>query len=141
MIALSMAGMGHTYLGDWTKKAGEAAKFFPRCIYIGLFIAGAVLAAQEVLHRIPKEPKSLQDVKWHDPVVYALAGAIFFLTVYYIGPMVGIFLYILGMMLVFAVEPKRDLLKIVLATIGCSVGIYLLFTKVIVLVIPGSLLF
>lgn len=141
MIALSLAGMGHTYLGDWSKKAGEAAKFFPRCIYIGLFIAGAALAVQEVLHRIPLEPKSLQDVKWHDPIIYALAGALFILTVYYIGPMVGIFLYILIMMFVFSLDPKQDWLKIVLATVGCSIGIYLLFTKVIALVIPGSLLF
>ena len=141
MIALSLAGMGHTYLGAWTKSAGEAAKFFPRSIYIVLFIAGAVLAVQELLHRIPEEPKSLQDVKWHDPIVYVLAGALFFLTVYYIGPMVGIFLYIFIMMFVFSLNPKRDLLKIIIATVCCSIGIYLLFTKVIALVVPGSLLF
>ena len=141
MIALSLAGMAHTYLGTWTKNAGEAAKFFPRCIYVGLFITGAALALQELLHRIPEEPKSLQDVKWYDPIIYTLAGLLFILTVYYIGPMVGIFLYILIMMFVFAVDPKRDIVKIIIATVGCSIGVYLLFTKVIVLVIPGSLLF
>ncbi|MEA5059074.1 hypothetical protein SDC9_136921 [bioreactor metagenome] len=141
MLALSLAGIGHTFWGSWTKNAGEAAKFFPRCIYAGLLIMGAALIVQELTKRIPPEPKALKDMKWTYPVVYTMAGILFFLTVYYIGPMVGIFLYLLSMMLAFALEPKRDLTKILIIAACCTAAVYLVFTKLILLVLPGSLLF
>lgn len=141
MMALSLLGVGHTFWGQWTKHAGEAAKFFPRCVYAVLFIMGAVLAVQELAHRAPPEPKALPDLKWYDPLVYIGAGLLFFLTVYYIGPIVGISLYLLAMMLVFSVDVKRDLVKILIATVCCTAVIYLVFTKMILLVLPGSLLF
>lgn len=141
MMALSIAGIGHTFWGSWTKHAGEAAKFFPRCVYVSLFVMGGVLVAQEIARRVAPEPKALPEMKWFYPVTYTAAGILFFLTVYYIGPIVGISLYLLGMMIAFSLDPKRDLVKILIATAGCTVGVYLVFTKLILLVIPGSLLF
>lgn len=141
MFVLGVAGMLHTVYGTWTKFAGQAAKFFPRCIYVCLMICALVLIAQELLHKMPKEPKALPDMRFYYPILFTAAGVAFFLAVYYVGPIVGVFAFLFPMMLAFSPDPKRDLPKTLLIAALSTGAIYLIFTKLIVLLLPGSLLF
>jgi len=141
VILLSVFGIVHTLIGGgWSKTTGEAAKMYPRIIYAILIIAALYLIMVEFTKKAVKEPPAIAVVKiWQVPLILIVTIA-FFYFVLYAGVLVGIFLYLFGMIWLFDEDPKKHLKANLLVAVVASAVLYLIFSKVLPVVTVSQFL-
>jgi len=142
VILLSVFGIVHTFIGGgWSKSTGEAAKMYPRIIY-GILIAVAVyLIVTELSKKVVAEPPAITVVKWWQvPLILAVTIA-FFYFVLYAGVVVGIFLFLFGMIWLFDEDPKKHWKMNLIVAVVATVVLWLIFTKLLPVVTMNQILF
>ena len=142
VIALSAFGIGHTIFGGgWSKNTGEAAKMYPRLIY-GILIAVAVyLLIVELLKKTKLEPPAIAIVKWWQVPLVLVVTIAFFYFVLYAGVAVGILLFLFGMIWLFDEDPKKNWKMNLIVAVCATVGLWVIFTKVLPVVTMKQILF
>ena len=108
VIALSVFGIVHTYIGGgWSKNTGEAAKMYPRIVYLILIAVSLFLLIVEFVKNGKVEPPAIAIVKWWQVPLILVVTVAFFYFVLYAGVTVGIFLFLFGMIWLFDEDPKK----------------------------------
>ncbi len=131
VIVLSVAGILQTFWGTWSKNTGEAAKMFPRIVYIILIVVSLYLLIKELLEKEMPEPPALTSLKlWQVPAVFT-ASAVFFLFCIHIGTGTAILLFLILMIWMFDEDFKANWKKDLLVAVFATVVLWLIFTKVL----------
>ena len=142
VIALGVFGIVHTLIGGgWSKSTGEAAKMYPRLVYAILIVVALFLLGMELLKKTKLEPPAIAVVKmWQVPLILVVTIA-FFYFVLYVGTVVGIFLFMFGMIWLFDEDPKKNWKMNLIVAVCATVGLWLIFTKVLPVVTMQQILF
>lgn len=117
-------------------------KAFPRLLGVGLLVTAAMLLAEII--RDGKAPKSkeasAEQSAGNNTVVIAvvIATAVFFVSFEWLGYMISVTAYLLGMMHFF--HPKGRWLVNVLTAVIYGVASYFIFTKALGVNLPRGLL-
>ncbi len=142
VILLSVFGIVHTFIGGgWSKTTGEAAKMYPRIIYGILIVVAVYVLIAELFKNVVVEPPAITVVKWWQvPLILVLTIA-FFYFVLYAGVMVGIFLFLFGMIWLFDEDPKKHWKMDLIVAVVATIVLWLIFTKVLPVVTMNQILF
>jgi len=141
IILLSIFGIVHTFIGGgWSKATGEAAKMYPRLVYGILIVAALYLLIIELIGKVKLEPPAIAVVKWWQVIVMLAIGIGFFYFVLYVGTVVGIFIYLLGMICLFDEAPKKNWKMDLIVAVVATVAMWLIFTKVLPIVTMQQIL-
>jgi len=136
-ILLGIAGLYDTMYGDWSSGPGYGTTFFPQLTFILLIIIGIVFQFYF------RENKT-RIIDWMDLktiVMLICTGAVYFQLVRRIGLITSSFLYCSALIAMLTSSPARNMKKIVLPGLIGTIIIWLLFTKLVVLILPRALLF
>lgn len=141
VIVISVAGMLHTFFGSgWSKSTGEAAKMYPRVVYVILFVVALLLLIRELCGKVPFEPASLTIVKWWQvPLVLVIAYAFFLFTIY-VGTAAGILIFLAGMICMFDEDVKKNWKMDLIVAVCATVVLYLIFHFVLPIVTKSQFL-
>ena len=111
-------------------------------VYIGVLVAkvlGQIVSA--LLKKTKLEPPAIAVVKmWQVPLILVVTIA-FFYFVLYVGTVVGIFLFMFGMIWLFDEDPKKNWKMNLIVAVCATVGLWLIFTKVLPVVTMKQILF
>lgn len=135
IMLISVAGILHTFFGGgWSAKTGEAGKVYPRIIYVILLISALYVIIMELLGKTPFEPPAITNVKWwHVPLIIGIAVAFFEFTIR-VGVILGIFIFLMLMISMFDVDPKKNWKINLIVAVVATVALWLVFTKVLPIV-------
>ena len=141
VILLSIAGILHTYIGGgWSTSSGEAAKMYPRAVYVLLILTAAFLLVTELLGKVAFEPAAITMVRlWQVPLLLVLTIG-FFELVLYVGLGVSLLAFLLITISLFDEDPKKHLVPNVIVSIVASVALFLVFTMVLPIMTRSQLL-
>ena len=141
VILLSIAGILHTYIGGgWSTSSGEAAKMYPRAVYVLLILTAAFLLVTELLGKAAFEPAAITMVRlWQVPLLLVLTIG-FFELVLYVGLGVSLLAFLLITISLFDEDPKKHLVPNVIVSIVASVALFLVFTMVLPIMTRSQLL-
>ncbi|MGC9312501.1 MAG: tripartite tricarboxylate transporter TctB family protein [Sediminispirochaetaceae bacterium] len=136
-ILLGIAGLYDTMYGDWSSGPGYGTTFFPQLTFILLILIGVVFQFYF------RENKT-RIIDWMDLktiVLLICTGAVYFQLVRRIGLITSSFLYCTALIAMLTSGPVRNIKKILIPGLIGTVIIWLLFTKLVVLILPRPLLF
>ena len=141
VILLSIAGILHTYIGGgWSTSSGEAAKMYPRAVYVLLILTAAFLLVTELLGKVAFEPAAITMVRlWQVPLLLVLTIG-FFELVLYVGLGVSLLAFLLITISLFDEDPKKHLVPNVIVSIVASVALFLVFTMVLPIMTRSQIL-
>ena len=141
VMLISTAGMLHTFIGGgWSKHTGEAAKLFPRIVYIILFVVALFLLIKELVGKVDFEPAALTIVKWWQVLVVLAATSAMFLCCLHVGTAVGILVFLIGMMCLFDEDFKKHWKSDVIVAVCATAALWAVFTLVLPIVTKGQIL-
>jgi len=141
VIALSVFGIVHTFIGGgWSKATGEAAKMYPRIVYGILIVSALALIIIELTGKAKKEPPAIAVVKWWQVIVMLGIGVGFFYFVLYVGTVVGIFIYLFGFISLFDEDPKKNWKMNLIVTVVATAALWLIFSRVLPIVTINQIL-
>ncbi|MFW5712179.1 MAG: tripartite tricarboxylate transporter TctB family protein [Spirochaetota bacterium] len=137
MMLIAIVGLFDTFFGDWSSGPGYGTTFFPQLAFILLF--GMGLSFQFYF----KENKT-KLIDWLDVKTIVLligTGAIYFQLVRTIGLITSSFLYCSFLIAMLTKEPLKNIKSVLIPGLIGTIIIWLLFTQLVSLVLPRTLLF
>jgi len=136
-ILLGIAGLYDTLYGDWSSGPGYGTTFFPQLTFILLILIGLIFQFYF------RENKT-KIIDWMDLktiVLLICTGAVYFQLVRRLGLITSSFLYCTALIAMLTSKPAGNIRKIVIPGLIGTIIIWLLFTKLVVLILPRPLLF
>jgi hypothetical protein len=137
MMLIAIIGLYDTVFGDWSSGPGYGTTFFPQLAFLLLF--GMGLSFQFYF----KDNKT-KLIDWLDVKTILLligTGAIYFKLVRTLGLITSSFLYCSFLIAVLTNKPLKNMKSVLIPGLIGTVIIWLLFTKLVSLVLPRTLLF
>ena|SRR6056297_3424459 len=137
MMLIAVIGLYDTFFGDWRSGPGYGTTFFPQLSFILLF--GMGLAFQFNF----KDNKT-KLIDWLDVKTVLLligTGAIYFQLIRSLGLITSSFLYCSFLVAVLTNKPLKNVKSVLIPGLIGTIIIWLLFTKLVSLVLPRTLLF
>ena len=142
VILLSVFGIVHTFIGGgWSKSTGEAAKMYPRLVYGILIVVSLYLLFIELIGKTKLEPPAIAVVKWWQVPLILVVTISFFYFVLYVGVVVGICVFLFGMICLFDEDPKKNWKGNLIVTVVATAALWVIFTKVLPVVTMTQFLF
>ena len=141
VILLSVAGILHTYVGGgWSASSGEAAKMYPRVVYVLLILTAAYLLIAELIGKVEFEPAAITVVRlWQVPLLLVLTIG-FFELVLYVGLGVSLLAFLLITISLFDEDPRKHLVPNLIVSVVATVALFLVFTMVLPIVTRSQIL-
>ncbi|MDY7029431.1 MAG: tripartite tricarboxylate transporter TctB family protein [Spirochaetota bacterium] len=136
-IMLGIAGLYDTIYGEWRSGPGYGTTFFPQLTFVLLIIVGFIF--QFYFRENKTKIIDLMDLK--TIVLLIGSGAVFFQMVRHLGLITSSFLYCSFLIAVLTSNPAKNIRRIVVPGLIGTIIIWLLFTKLVVLILPRPLLF
>ena len=136
-ILIGIIGLYDTVYGDWRSGPGYGTTFFPQLTF---FLLIGIGGAFQFYFRKNKD----KVVDWNDVKTIVLligTGALYFILVRRLGLIVSSFLYCTALIALLTSKPGKNVKSIVIPGLIGTVIIWLLFTKLVDLVLPRALLF
>lgn len=137
IVFIILFALSFTFQSSDVVKSHTTASFFPQVVLVVAMFLNAIMMYQSVKNG-PDEAteKGDREVFWR--VVLSMVVAIAFgFGVPYLGTLVSISLFIVGIMLVWGVRKK---LTIVLNAVITPILIYLIFNKILLVQLPSGIL-
>jgi len=139
--AFALGGAGgllHTFLGEWKSGPGYGARFFPQVTFALMAVCGLLIALS------PKKAGSQSLLDWSEVKSLALlvgSGLVYFHTVLTVGLVVSTFLYVTALFAVLTPHPLRNWKLVVVPGLIATACVWAMFSTLIKLVLPTTLLF
>jgi hypothetical protein len=137
IVFIILFALSFTFKSSDVVKTHTTASFFPQVVLVVAMFLNALMMYQS-LKKGPDEAKEEGDPDAFWRVVLSMAAAIGFgLGVPYLGTLVSISLFVVGIMLVWGVRKK---LTIALTALITPILIHLIFNEVLLVQLPSGIL-
>ena len=138
-ILAGFSGFLYTILGDFSEGAGIGAHLLPQLSFLVILATGVSLIIDR---RESFQPKGdIVSVTSSSVMIFSVIGLVYFLCVLYIGLVVSTFLYSCGMFSLLTVNPRKNWKPIVIPGAIITLFIWIIFTRVLSIVLPNPILF
>lgn len=137
MMLIAIIGLYDTFFGDWSSGPGYGTTFFPQLAFVLLF--GMGFSFQFYF----KDNKA-KVIDWLDIKTILLligTGVIYFQLVRSLGLISSSFLYCSFLIAVLTHKPLKNIKSVLIPGLIGTIIIWLLFTRLVSLVLPRTLLF
>jgi hypothetical protein len=138
-LILGVAGFLYTVFGEFSEGAGLGAHLLPRLSFLIIVAAGISLLLDKGQGFQPRG--DLEAVNVPSVLIFIGMGLIYFLLVLRLGLIVSTLLYSWGLFSLLTVEPLKHWKQVVLPGIFITLLIWIMFTRVLSIILPDPLLF
>jgi hypothetical protein len=137
-IVAGVSGFLHTLLGEWRTGPGFGAKLFPQVTFVLMAACGVllILSAKAGGYR-----SLLNGAEVKSLALLLGSGFLYFQAVLRVGLVVSTFLYVSALFAVLTPSPVRNWKLVVVPGLIATASIWAMFSTLIKLVLPRTLLF
>ena len=138
IVLLGIIGFLYTLFSEWGGGL-KGAKLLPQICFLVLLLMGISLLAVKGEGEQPKGVLALMNV--HSVLLFTGSGTLYFLFVLKIGLIVATVIYTVGIFSLLTVNPLKQWKKIIIPSAVITLITWILFAKIIVIILPNPLLF
>lgn len=140
LVAVGAIGLLDTIFGEWRRGPGGGPKLFPQVCYIIFIASGLMLMIESRLKKNLDDTLTNQNFIVPATIFFG-AGSLYFYLVLHLGLVTTTLLYSAVMFSLLSSDPRKARVYTILASLFVAALIWLLFARIIQLILPNPLLF